>query len=111
MFRNIRDLEVGVHLQPEARVKLALDYHYFQLHNPKGVWWRVPENVVGQGWDPDNDDNNLGHEMDLVVTYVPWAPLNLQAGYALFVPVGGGVRIAGGDAPQNFAYVRVGAEF
>ena len=92
-------------------MKVALDYHFFQLQDPKGRWWRVPENLVGNGWSLDNDDHNLGHGMDLVVTYVPWSPLNLQAGYALFVPVGGGVAIAGGDAPQNFAYVRVGARF
>jgi hypothetical protein len=66
---------------------------------------------VGAGWDPTNDDHNLGHEVDLVVRYRPWQPLELQGGYGLFVPVAAGTRIAGGDDPQHFLYARVGMNF
>ena len=111
LWRNIRDLEAGVQLQVERRVRLNLDYHFFQLQETTGRWWKLPDNLVGAGWDPTNDDHNLGHEVDLVVRYRPWQPLELQGGYGLFVPVAAGTRIAGGDDPQHFLYVRVGMNF
>ncbi|MGB1699439.1 MAG: alginate export family protein, partial [Nannocystaceae bacterium] len=62
LWRNIRDLEAGVQLQLERRVRVNVDYHYFQLQEPTGRWWKVPEDLVGAGWDPQNRSRNLGHE-------------------------------------------------
>lgn len=111
LFRNIRDLEAGVQLQVERRVRVNLDYHFFQLHEATGRWWKLPNDLVGAGWDPTNDANNLGHELDLVVRYRPWKPLELQGGYGAFVPMVAATRIVGGDDTQHFVYGRVGMEF
>ena len=111
LWRNMRDLEVGTRLQLERRVRLDVDYHFFQLQEATGRWWKVPENLVGAGWDASNRERTLGHEMDVVARYRPWAPLGLQLGYALFVPTKAGITIAGGSKPQHFAYFRLEASF
>jgi len=101
---NLRDLEVGAHLQPHSSVRLELGYHFLQLDTPTGRWRQANDALVGVGWDPNNTSRNLAHEVDLFVTYRPWKQLFVQPGYALFIPLEAGRRIAG-PAPQHFVFL------
>ncbi len=108
-WRNMRDLEVTGRLEWKW-MKAALGYHYLALHQSTGRWRNAGGALVGAGWDPGNQDNNLGHELDVVVTLNPWKPLMIQPGYGVFVPTGGG-RVLGGDDAQQFLYLWLVATF
>lgn len=115
---NIRDLQFRFGMKPHRIVSFQVDYHYFQLHEPKGAWRDVGYNLVGTGWDIDNEQHSLGHEIDLFADIRPfrsregfgnYGPLSIRPGYGLFVPVGAGARI-GGAEPQHFVYLWLIAE-
>lgn len=104
-WSNMRDLEVAAKLGFDKLLTAVLAYHYFQLQEPEGRWTNAGGGLVGSGWDPANTSRGLGHELDAFVTLKPWAPyLLVQPGYALFVPVDAGARLAG-DTPQHFAFL------
>lgn len=110
-WRNMRELEAGVMIAiPEVLEKLEVKYHYFQLNVPDGRWSNAGGANVGAGWDPDNDDRNLGHEIDVFAVIKPWKPLFIQPGYGVFIPVGAGKKI-GGDDPQHYLWLWLVAEF
>lgn len=101
---NFRGLVVRGTLEPDDGLQFLVDYHFFQLAEARGQWVVNSGAPVGQGWLPGNDNNTIGHEVDVLVTYQPWEVLQLRPGYSLFVPAGAGVSIAGSD-PQHFAYL------
>lgn len=112
-FVNVRDLHLRFAMRPQRMVSLLLDFHYFQLHEAKGAWSDTGGRLVGRGWDIDNDDHGLGHEIDILADIRPFpshpdfgvdGPLRIRPGYGLFIPVGGGASI-GGTTPQHFAYL------
>ncbi|MGH1342545.1 MAG: alginate export family protein [Nannocystales bacterium] len=104
-WSNMRDLEVAAKLGFDKLLTGVLAYHYLQLQEPTGRWTNAGGGLVGSGWDPANTGRGLGHEFDAFVTLKPWAPyLMVQPGYALFLPVDAGVRLAG-NIPQHFAFV------
>ncbi len=112
LMRNMRNLEAGGWLEPAKGLRLETKYHFFQLQNPRGAWWSVPEQPVGAGWDSSNTERTLGHELDVVLTYLPWKDhIQIQPGYALFIPVAGGRRIGGGADPRHFMYLLLLTQF
>lgn len=108
-WRNMRNLEVATNLEV-GWFSASLNYHYFQLHKAAGRWRNVGGALVGAGWDPANTDNDLGHEIDLVMNIKPWKPLMIQPGYGVFVPTGAG-KLLGGSNTQQFAYLWLVATF
>jgi len=104
-WSNMRDLEVAAKLGFDKLLTAVLAYHYFQLQEPDGRWTNAGGGLVGSGWDPTNTGRGLGHELDAFVTLKPWdSHLMVQPGYALFLPVDAGARLAG-DTPQHFAFL------
>lgn len=81
-----------------------LDYHLFQLHEAHGYWMNTSGNLVGDGWDPTNPDNTVGHEIDLLVDYRPLDGLRVRPAYSIFIPAQAGRRLAG-PATQHFVYI------
>lgn len=109
-WRNMRDLEFVASLSPAKMLELQASYHFFQLQEATGRWSNAGGFNVGRGWDPTNDDNTLGHEIDLVLTYSPIKQFMLQPGYGIFLPAGGG-KLLGGNDPQHFLYLWLVANF
>jgi len=117
---NVRNLEAATSIKVGqvqidedtslTRFEALLSYNFIQLDKPTGAWVNAPDQLVGAGWDPTNTSRNLGHELDLVLTYRPLEKLSLHPGYGVFIPMAGGQRIAG-PAPQHFAYLMVVAKF
>lgn len=83
---NLRDLAVTGFVSPSPQVQLLATYHFFQLHEASGRWFNLSgESTWGQGWDPSNTNNNLGHEIDTQIDYRPWKYLRLRPGYSVFI--------------------------
>ena len=110
-WRNMRDFEVSamVAIPPIAKV-ISVTYHYFQLNVPDGRWSNAGGANIGSGWDPDNTNRNLGHEIDVIAVLKPWEPLFIQPGYGVFIPVGAGKNIGGPD-PQHYLWLWLVATF
>jgi hypothetical protein len=106
---NTRTLTLRTWLRPDETVKISLDYNFFQLHHPDGKWTYNNGALVGRGWDPDNDQRNLGHEIDFELAYRPWKALSVRPSYGVFIPDAAARRIAG-SAPQHFVFVWMVAE-
>ena len=70
----------------------------------EGRWRDIGNNEVGLGWDPNNLDFDIGHELDLVVDYKPNKYLRVRPAYSVFVPTGAGKALTGPDA-QHFVYI------
>ena len=112
LMRNMRNLELGGWLEPAKGLRLETKYHFFQLQNPQGAWWSTQVEPVGAGWEPGNTQRNLGHEVDLVLSYLPWKNhIKIQPGYALYIPVAAGRRIGGGSDPRHFLYLLLLTQF
>lgn len=107
---NFRDLHGRASMQPSKEISFWLDYHWFSLHEARGQWTSTSGALVGRGFDPTNNRNTLGHEVDVLVNYRPFeGALEVRPGYSVFVPTAAGRDLAGGDA-QHFAYVWIVAQ-
>ncbi|MGB1014800.1 MAG: hypothetical protein ACPG4T_11750, partial [Nannocystaceae bacterium] len=101
----------GLGLAPHKVLKLNVDYHFFQLQQPQGRWWRVPDNLVAGGWSPNNQSRNLGHEFDFRFRAQPFKPLSVDVGYAIYLPLAAATTITGGSDPRHFWYMSVATKF
>lgn len=109
-WRNMRDFELGASFFPMKPLKATLGYHFFQLQEPTGRWSNAGGQNVGIGWDAQNRERSLGHEIDFVLNAKVSQVVNLQPGYGIFIPTGAGTRIGGKD-PQHFAYLWLTTHF
>jgi len=67
----------------------GVEYRYVRLAEPGGAWRSAYLATIARA--PDNTQGELGHEVDAFVAWSPWAPLDLSAGYSVFV-LGDGAR-------------------
>lgn len=109
-WANMRDLEARAKVGHRKLVELSAAYHWLQLHQADGRWTNAGGKLVGAGWDPTNDANNLGSEIDVIASVKPLDPLAISAGYALFLPAKAARQLAGDD-PQHFLYLWLVATF
>jgi hypothetical protein len=103
-WSNMRDAEAGVFLKKDDLLEVSAIYHFFQMHQRGGRWRDSGGNIIGTGWDVDEQSLTLGHEVDVLVTAKLWKPLWLQPGYGVFVPTAAGARLAGPDT-QHFVFL------
>lgn len=108
-WSNMRDAEAGVFVRKADLFEVGATYHFFQMQQRGGRWRDSSGNVVGSGWDPDEQSLTLGHELDFVVTAKLWKPLWMQPAYGVFVPTAAGSRLAGPDT-QHFVYLWIVVE-
>jgi hypothetical protein len=101
-WSNMRDAEAGVYVRNDV-LEVSAIYHFFQMHQRGGRWRDSGGNIIGAGWDVDEQSLTLGHEVDVLVTAKLWKPLWLQPGYGMFVPTAAGSRLAGPDV-QHFVF-------
>jgi hypothetical protein len=103
-WSNMRDAEAGLFLKKDDLIEVSAIYHFFQMNQRGGRWRDSGGNIIGAGWDVDEESLTLGHEVDVLVTAKLWKPLWLQPGYGVFVPTAAGARLAGPDT-QHFVFL------
>jgi hypothetical protein len=108
-WSNMRDAEAGLFVKKGDVIEASVIYHSFQMHQPGGRWRDSGGNLVGAGWDLDEQSRTLGHEIDFLVTAKLWKPLWLQPGYGMFIPTAAGSRLAGPDT-QHFVFLWIVVE-
>lgn len=98
-----------VHASPWQDTKVTLGYRYVAMAEPGDAWQTAALAPVGR--DPENDEAALGQEIDAGVRITPWAPLEVAAGYGLFVTGEGGKNVlesSGRGRPdmQHYGYLQ-----
>jgi len=91
---NAVDVSGRAQVVPWTDTTFALEYRYARLAEASGEWIgsyltaigraAPPQGFVAAGYAPINPsgDTELGHELDAVVTWRPWLPLELRAGWS-----------------------------
>jgi alginate export protein len=101
-WRNMQDLKPYVSLQVHSNVRAELSYHRFSLVEKTGAWKNAGGTVLGI--DPSGKlGTDLGHEIDLTVTFPLYEHLRMLPGYSLFIP-GKFARGTQGPRASQFAY-------
>lgn len=86
-WSNAMDAAARAQIVPVVDTSFALEYRYARLAETNGEWIGSYLNAIGTG----ATDAELGHEIDAVLAWRPWVPLELRAGYSLLF-MGDGAR-------------------
>ena len=126
-WSNMMDVAGRAQVVPWTDTAIALEYRYARLAQGRGEWIGSYLTAVGSSTPPPlvtttppppgpppSNETELGHELDVVLTYRPWIPLELRAGWsglllgdgakAIMASHARGERLANGAiSPANIA--------
>jgi hypothetical protein len=88
-WSNEAEASGRVSIAPWTDAVAAVEYRYARLAEPGGAW--RTGYLVTIGANPANTQPDLGHEIDAALTWSPWVPVDLEAGYS-FLLLGDGAR-------------------
>jgi hypothetical protein len=88
-WSNQEEASARVTIVPWADAVAAVEYRYVRLAQPGGAWRTAYLTTIGSA--PGNTNADLGHEVDAVLTWSPWVPVELMLGYSLLA-LGEGAR-------------------
>jgi hypothetical protein len=88
-WSNEEEVSARVTIDPWTDATAAVEYRYARLAQPAGAWLTAYLATVGQA--PGNTQPELGHEIDTVLRWRPWVPIELTVGYSALV-LGEGAR-------------------
>jgi Alginate export len=88
-WSNEEEANIRLTAAPWTDGLAGVEYRYVRLAEPGGAWRSAYLATIAH--TPDNTQGELGHEVDAFVAWSPWAPLDLSAGYSVFV-LGDGAR-------------------
>jgi hypothetical protein len=105
-WSNIAEVNARVSVVPFTDVTFGLEYRYARLMEASGEWLNNYLSSVGRA--PGSAEAELGHEGDVFLSWLPWSPLDLRAGYSVLV-LGDGARTvmaaeARGEAIPNGSF-------
>ncbi|MBI4463540.1 MAG: alginate export family protein, partial [Acidobacteria bacterium] len=103
-WRNMHNFKPYFSFQPFPNVRTELSYHRFLLAESRGAW----KNTVGKvlGFDPTGRlGTDLGHEIDLTVTFPLYEQVRMLAGYSVFIP-GQFARSTQGPRTSQLGYLQ-----
>jgi hypothetical protein len=83
-WSNLIDARGSVDIVPTANLHVSAEYHYARMLDTNSGEW-LDTYLVVAGSAAGTTSAELGHEVDLVVTYRPWPALDIAAGYALLI--------------------------
>lgn len=86
-WSNIIDVHGAVSIVPIADFRVTAEYRYARMADKTGEW--LDTYLYSAGSNASSEE--LGHEVDLMVSYRPWPALNIAAGYSLLI-LGDGAR-------------------
>jgi hypothetical protein len=95
-WSNEAEASARVAITPWTDAIAAIEYRYARLVQPGGAW--RTDYLVTIGAAPGNTRADLGHEVDAALTWSPWVPVDLAAGYSILV-LGDGARALLAGAP------------
>jgi Alginate export len=88
-WSNEAEMSARVAVAPWAEAVAAVEYRYARLAEPGGTWRTGYLATIGSA--PGNTSGDLGHEIDATLTWSPWVPVEIGAGYAALL-LGSGAR-------------------
>ena len=109
-WSNEAEANVRAGIVPWTDAVASVEYRYVRLAEPGGAWRTAYLVSVGTP-ARTNTEAELGHEIDGVLSWSPWVPIELTVGYSVLV-LGSGARalLAGGPQPppgaSHFAYLQ-----
>jgi hypothetical protein len=92
-WSNVIDVGGRAQIVPFTETTFALEYRYARLAQARGEWIGSYMNAIGSAFRPpviattpppttNPTETELGHELDVVVGWRPWTPLELRAGWS-----------------------------
>ena len=88
-WSNEEEASLRVAVAPWTDGIAAVEYRYARLAQPGGTWRSGYLETIGTS--PANTSGELGHEIDAVIRWSPWAPVELSTGYSVAV-LGAGAK-------------------
>lgn len=82
-WSNLIEAGGDLSVTPVDELTLSAGYRFAALADPNGRWTTGALTAVGAS--NANDSRVLGHEIDAGLTITPWEPIQLKAGYGLFL--------------------------
>ncbi len=113
---NIMDVGGFVELTPPRGFGAHFAFHYFRLPNTSGP---LPGGFgAGKTPDPTSPDlarqaigNNVGYEIDLVLSWAPSDLISLEGGYSVFLPKQVIQSLGGGTDAAHWAYLQFRVQY
>jgi hypothetical protein len=108
-WSNEMEANARISLVPWTDATAAVEYRYARLAAPGGPW--RSSYLMTLGVDPGNTKGELGHEIDAMLRWAPWAFLGIEGGYSLLV-LGDGAKAILAQNPlaqptlSHFAYLQ-----
>jgi hypothetical protein len=110
-WSNEGEVSARVAAVPWTDALASVEYRYARLAQPGGTWRSAYLTAIGPSPARTNTQADLGHEIDAVLTWSPWVPVELTAGYSVLL-LGSGARailaLSPGSPPSasHFAYAQ-----
>ena len=103
-WRNMQDFKPYFAFQPLVNVRVELSYHRLLLVEKRGAWKNAGGKILGL--DPTGQlGTDLGHEIDLTLTFPFYEKVKMLAGYSVLVP-GKFARNTQGPHVSRFGYLQ-----
>ncbi|MBI4443942.1 MAG: alginate export family protein [Acidobacteria bacterium] len=103
-WRNMQDFKPYFSFQALSNVRTELSYHRFLLVEEKGAWKNAGGKVLG--FDPAGRlGTDVGHEIDLTITFPLYEQVRMLGGYSVFIP-GRFARATQGPRTSQFGYLQ-----
>ncbi len=97
-WSNEEEASAHVTVAPWTDAIAAVEYRYARLAQAEGAWLNAYLTRIGQA--PGNTHQDLGHEIDAILTWSPWLSVELTAGYSVLV-LGDGARAVLTATPEG----------
>jgi hypothetical protein len=91
-WSNIIEGHANLAVKPANDFGMALEYRYVRLADLTGDW--LDGYLISSGRVANATSAELGHEIDFLLSWRPWAPLDLSGGYSMLVLGRGAKEIA-----------------
>jgi hypothetical protein len=83
-WSNLIDVHGSVTIVPTTDMRIMAGYRYARLADKSGQWLDTYLVPVAPG-NPAASSEELGHEVDVLLSYRPWPAFVMSAGYSLLV--------------------------
>jgi hypothetical protein len=94
-WENLMNFRFGVFFKPTPKWRVRIDYHHMRRPEELGDWAGVTGATIRSG--VAGSSSHLADEIDLIVTWLPSKPVQVDFGWTTFIP--GGFIEETGDSP------------
>ncbi len=110
-WQNMKEIALRNELNIQKNLKAKVNYHIFKLQNSKDAWYRANKSVFDARRDISGaSGNDIGSELDLVLTKKIDANLEIEAGVSKFKAgdfVKNTARAGGETVSPSWGYIQV----